>query len=238
MIPGEYFLDDDPIELNRRAGDAAARGGQPRRSAGAGGLALPFLRGEPLSRVRSRRGLWHAPERARPAPRSGSSRATPARWSSWRSAASRGRVRPQSPGRGAARRCGRCAPRRSSAPKSSERPTPHENRSTNLLGSLRTDHRRSHPSGRHGPRHPHRGRCDRVWRRGEVRRRQGDSRRHGAVALGDAPGRHARSRHHERRHRRQHRHPEGRCRHSRRPHRRDRQGRAIPASWTASRRRW
>ena len=40
--------------------------------------------------------------------------------------------------------------------------------------------------------------CDRLRRRGEVRRRQGDPRRHGAVAVGDARRRRARPRHHHR----------------------------------------
>ena len=58
----------------------------------------------------------------------------------------------------------------------------HENRSPHLRRSLRPDDRRSHPPGRHRPRHSDRARRDRLRRRSEVRRRQGDSRRHGAVA--------------------------------------------------------
>ena len=66
-------------------------------------------------------------------------------------------------------------------------------------------------------------------RRGEVRRRQGDPRRHGTVADGHARRRRARPGHHLGRHRRQHRHLQGRRRHSRRPHLGDRQERATRA---------
>ena len=79
---------------------------------------------------------------------------------------------------------------------------------------------------------------DHLRRRGEVRRRQGDPRRHGAVADGDARRRRARSRHHLGR--RSSTAPASTrptsasatagSRRSARP--------AIPASWTASRRAW
>ena len=50
-IPSRRRADRD----QRRPGDAPHRGHQPRRSAGAGRLALPFLRSQSLSGVRSRR---------------------------------------------------------------------------------------------------------------------------------------------------------------------------------------
>ena len=100
----------------------------------------------------------------------------------------------------------------------------HETRPSHLRRPLRSDDRRSHPPRRHRPHRPHRARPHDLRRRGEVRRRQGDPRRHGTVADGDACRRSARPRHHQRRRDRRRRHLQGRRRHSRRPHRRDRQG--------------
>jgi urease subunit alpha len=66
----------------------------------------------------------------------------------------------------------------------------------------------------------HRGRTrpDHLWRGGEVRRRQGDPRRHGPIP-GDAGRRGGGHRHHQRADRRPYRHLQGRCGPARRAHR-------------------
>ena len=235
MIPGEYFLDDEPIEINAGRADGADRGHQSRRPAGAGRIALPFLRGEPLRSFSIARAAYgmrlNIAGRHRGALRAGRTREVElvALGGDARGA------RPQRLVEGALDDR-RDAPARaaSALERAVTRLTDrHENRSPHLRRPLRADDRRSHPPRRHRPHRPHRARLHDVRRRGEVRRRQGDSRRHGAVADGDARRRRARSRHHQRRHRRQHRHLQGRRRHPRRPHRRDRQGGQSRASWTA-----
>ena len=50
MIPGEYLLRDEHDRDQRGPRDGVDRGHQSRRSADAGRIALPFLRGEPLAR--------------------------------------------------------------------------------------------------------------------------------------------------------------------------------------------
>ena len=79
----------------------------------------------------------------------------------------------------------------------------------------------------------------RTRRRGEVRRRQGDPRRHGPVAAGHrAPSGALDLVDHQRADPRPLGHRQGRHRHPRRPHRRRSARPATPTSWTASRRAW
>ena len=159
MIPGEYFLEPTtPIELNAGRPTRAHRGHQPRRPADPGRLPLPFLRSEPLARVRPRGGLRHAAEhrrRHRGALRAG------------RHARGRaGRDRRHARGLRAERLVegpldDAAVPRRGAAGGRTalhRKPVGDEDRSPHLRRSLRADHRRSHPPRRHRPHHPDRAR--------------------------------------------------------------------------------
>ena len=93
-----------------------------------------------------------------------------------------------------------------------------------LCRHVRPDRRRPRPPRRHRPRHRGGEGLHHLWRGGEVRRRQGDPRRHGAEP-GEPRGRRRRHRHHQCADRRSLGDREGRYRPEGRPHRRDRQGR-------------
>ena len=98
-----------------------------------------------------------------------------------------------------------------------------ENHTLRLCRHVRADHRRPRAPRRHRPHHRGREGPHHLRRGGEVRRRQGDPRRHGPVA-GSQPARRRRHGHHQRADRRPLGHRQGRHRHQGRPHRRDRQG--------------
>ena len=97
-----------------------------------------------------------------------------------------------------------------------------ETGSPHLRRPLRSHDRRSRPPGRYRSRHSDRARLDRLRRRGEVRRRQGHSRRHGSIADGEPRDRITGPRHHVGHRDRLDRHLQGRRRHPGRPHRGDR----------------
>ena len=205
MIPGEYLLADASRSRSTPGRPTATpRGRQPRRPPGPGRLALPLLRGQPLPALRSRRGLRHAAEHRRPAPRCASSRATRARSNSSRSA---GRARCYGLNglvNGALDDDGGRAPRRSSARRSQLTAFDRADDAMKLDRRTYADH--------YGPTTGDRVRladtdlvveierdCDDLRRRGEVRRRQGHPRRHGPVADGHARDGRARPRDHQRR---------------------------------------
>ena len=75
---------------------------------------------------------------------------------------------------------------------------PMKDRSAHLRRPLRPHDRRPRPPRPTPTRHRDRARRDRLRRRGEVRRRQGDPRRHGPVAGGQPRARRARPGHHQR----------------------------------------
>ena len=95
---------------------------------------------------------------------------------------------------------------------------------TRLCRHVRPDHGRPCAARRHRSHHRGREGFHRLRRGGEIRRRQGDPRRHGTVA-NHQPPRRRRHRHHQCAHPRPLGHRQGRCRHQGRPHRRHRQGR-------------
>ena len=113
---------------------------------------------------------------------------------------------------------------RGSAPPSWERSTDGPPASRRLCRHVRPHHRRSRPPRRYRPDRRGGTRPHHLRRGSEVRRRQGDPRRHGPVA-GIAGGRRGRYGDHQCADHRSLGHREGRCRDHQRPHREDRQGR-------------
>ena len=93
-----------------------------------------------------------------------------------------------------------------------------------LCGHVRPYHRRPGAARRYRSHHRGGEGFHRLWRGGEIRRRQGDPRRHGPVPGHQQAGC-GRYRHHQRADRRPLGHREGRCRHQGRLHQRHRQGR-------------
>ena len=102
-----------------------------------------------------------------------------------------------------------------------------------LRRHVRPDHRRPGPPRRHRTHHRGREGFHHLRRGGEVRRRQGDPRRHGPGAGDQRRGR-GRHRHHQRADHRSLGHRQGRHRHQGRPHRRPSARPAIPTSSPAS----
>ena len=200
IVPADLPRGD--IELN--AGLAAPRSPSPTPATGRSRSAATTTSRKPIRRCRST-----APPPAAsastspPAPRCVSNRARRARSPSCRIAAD--------------------ASCRGSAPLSWERSTDGPHASRRLCRHVRPHHRRSRPPRRHRPDRRGGTRPHHLRRGGEVRRRQGDPRRHGPVA-GLAGGRRGRYGDHQRADHRSLGHREGRCRDHQRPHREDRQG--------------
>ena len=204
MIPGEILPADGDIELNAGLAAHHADRRQHRRPADPGRQPLPFRGDQPGAVVRPRQPRAASVSTSPPAPRCVSNRARRAK-SPWCRIA-------------AAASC------RASAPPSWERSTDGPHASRRLCRHVRPDHRRSRPARRHRPDRRGGTRPHHLRRGGEVRRRQGDPRRHGPVA-GVAGGRRGRYGDHQRADHRSLGHREGRCRDHQRPHREDRQGR-------------
>ncbi len=102
-----------------------------------------------------------------------------------------------------------------------------------LCRHVRPDRRRPRAACRHRALRRGGEGFHRLRRRGEVRRRQGDPRRHGPVAAIAGRGR-GRHRHHQRADHRPLGHRQGRCRHRERPHRARSARRATPTCSLAS----
>ena len=99
-----------------------------------------------------------------------------------------------------------------------------ECRGRRLRRHVRADHGRPRPARRHRSLHRGGEGFHHLWRGGEIRRRQGDPRRHGPEPS-HQQARRRRHRHHQCADPRSLGHRQGRCRHQGRPHRRHRQGR-------------
>ncbi len=107
---------------------------------------------------------------------------------------------------------------------SSDKPDGDDHPARGLCRNVRADNRRSAAARGYRTRHPDRERSHDLWRGGQIRRRQGHPRRHGAGA-GDPRRRRRRHRHHQCRDPRLLGRRQSRYRHPRRPHQRDRQSR-------------
>ena len=175
MIPGEYVLKDGEITLNADREAIDARGRQYRRPADPGRLALPLLRDQPGARVRSRAGA-RLPAR-HPGRHGGALRARPDPRGQARGLCRRApRLRLQRPGDGPAGRRGLSDRNRTDPTHAAH------DLSRRLCRHVRPDGRRPGPPRRHRAVHRGRGGPHHLRRGGQVRRRQGDPRRHGPVA--------------------------------------------------------
>ncbi len=216
MIPGEIETVEGDIELNAgpraNALTVANTGDRPIQVGSHYHFAEtnPALRSTAPPRAAS---AWTSP----PAPRCASSRGRPARscWCPTKAAAS-------------------CTVFAATSWAGSTDGPHHPPR---LCRHVRPHRRRPRAPGRHRIDRRGRARPDHLRRGSEVRRRQGDPRRHGPVAAlaGGGRGRH---RHHQRADHRPLGHRQGRCRHHQRPHRRASARRATrtcsPASTSSS----
>ncbi len=203
MIPGEIITADGRAGTQRRPRDAPARGRQYRRPADPGRLALSLLRDQrrAANSIASRRAVFVST--FQPARRSASSRASSARCELVALGGRSHRVWLSGPHHGAAvvTRIERRAYAEMFGPTTGDRIRLGD---TELWIEIERDH------------------AD-LRRGSQVRRRQGDPRRHGSgPARGRRGGRH---RHHQRRDPRSLGHRQGRRRPQGRPHRRHRQGR-------------
>ena len=192
------------------------RGGQHRRSADPGRVALSLLRGEPGAEVRPRAGARLSAGRPRRHRRSFRAGPVAHRRS--------GRLRRRPRGAGIPRRGDGAA-----CDEADEMKTIDRRAYAEMYGPT---HRRSRASRRHRSHHRDRARPHHLRRRGEVRRRQGDPRRDGAEPARRRRGR--RHGDHQRGRPRHERHREGRRRDQERADQRHRQGRKPRRAAAAS----
>ena len=211
MIPGRRSIPhaDGDIELNAGLDAHHADRRQHRRPADPGGQPLPFRRDQPGAVVRPRRRARQAARHRR---------------------RHRGALRAGPDARGhpgaVSRQPRSCT---GSAATSWERSTDGPHPPRRLCRHVRPHHRRSRAPRRHRPDRRGGTRPHHLRRGGEVRRRQGDPRRHGPVA-GVAGRRRGRYGDHQRADHRPLGHREGRCRDHQRPHRARSARPAIPTS--------
>ena len=214
MKPGEILTAPGELELNKGRNPITHRGRQHRRPADPGRQPLSFLRDQRRAEVRPQARQGHAARHRRR-----HRRALRARPVAHRAAhALPGRPRePRLPGQG----LGQARADRQGRP---VQPGPDAHLALGLCPHVRPDGGRQGAAGRHRPLHRGREGPHDLRRGGEVRRRQGDPRRHGPEPAHARAGR-GRHRHHQRADRRSLGHREGRYRPQGRPHRRHRQGR-------------
>ena len=208
MIPGEIFIKDGDIELNAGRKTVTLDGRQYRRPADPGRLALSFLRDQSGAEVRPQEGARHAARYRRR--HRGALRAGPD---------PRGDA-----GRSRRRRARSTASARTSWASFEETAHADQDLALRLCRHVRPHHRRPRAARRHRSHHRGREGLHHLRRGGEVRRRQGDPRRHGPEP-GHQPAGRGRHRHHQCADPRPLGHRQGRCRPQGRPHRRHRQGR-------------
>ena len=177
MIPGEIITAAGEIELNAGRATHHARGRQHRRPADPGRLALSFLRDQRGAALRPRQGARHAARH---------------------SGRHRGALRARPDARGDAGAASRRARTVFGFQQNGD------GRSSDMAkisraayaDMYRPDGRRQGAARRYRTHHRGREGLHHLWRGGEIRRRQGDPRRHGPEP-GDARGGRGRHRHHQ-----------------------------------------